>query len=148
MLRTGAGGEVVQLLRKFFDRWTQPTVLRDGVAGAPDVEGCEVPLKQPNELRGEGVVQPDMHDGEYGLKKVWGNKDAACLSHEDPIEAFGDNEAFVEITSFEEAVETSFVSCLGVGNLALSFAGNEPGAQLTLRLQGDPSCPAAQWNGT
>ena len=88
MLRTGAGGEIVQLLRKLPDGAAERAVLRDGGTRASDVECYEVPLKHAGKLRGQGVVQADMHDSENSEKKVWRNKNLGGFSHENAIKAF------------------------------------------------------------
>ena len=52
------------------------------------------------------------------------------------------------LRDLEEAVESCPVLCLRVGDLSLSLAFPESGAEMALRLEIDPCLPAAQWNWT
>ena len=132
MFWAGAWVEMVELIGEFSDCRAQSTVLGNSLAGVPSVECDEVSLEHLQQLGGQRVTKADMHDGQHRKQEIWGHKDFGHISHQYAVKSLRDNEASVKVTGFEEAIETSFVSCLGTGDLALCLASYEPGAELTL----------------
>ena len=73
-----------------------------------------------------------MHDGEHRVEELGWYKHPGNFFHHDAVKGFGHNEAAVQVTDLEEAVEPCLVLGLRVGNLSLSLAFSEPGAETAL----------------
>ena len=89
-----------------------------------------------------------MHDGEHREEELRRYEYPGDLPHQDAVKGLGHNEAAVQVTDLEEAVESRLVLGLRVGDLSLSLAFPEPVAEIALRLQIYPSLSATQWNWT
>ena len=127
-----AGGEVVQLAGEPLAGNAQRAGGRDGITSVFGVECYEVPFECFEQLRGEGVQETDMHDGEHRVEELGWYKHPGDFLHHDAVKGLGHNEAAVQVADLEEAVEPCLVLGLRVGNLSLSLAFSEPGAETAL----------------